>query len=359
MKLDTIAQANMGTGTHADRAEHRSGAIRRASALRDTPTSTSQRVGGAVALRGRADGTAARLVQERLNESATDAQTVLGYLDRLADAARVTAGALRAFSDGDGRVNSTSDATALEFACDRLRRTWAARQAATGGRLDAELRVGPAGSARIHVRVPQLEVPLAVPAQAETLVFHAVGGGLRAVAVDLPVGAAPNETARRCDEALRAGGVRVQAGKHGELSFALQETGGAALLASLRVSGEGIRFPPGEGTPLAVEVMPGAFEPHAWRLDDPRGRTVAQAQLREGARRIQLARVQAHEQYDAARASADRSLNECDGAVAAGLPGELTTLFGERSHLASFQRLALLAPLVGSAKAVHVRALLA
>ncbi|RRN81019.1 hypothetical protein EIM50_04220 [Pseudoxanthomonas sp. SGD-10] len=268
-------------------------------------------------------GFAAR--QSELNREATGTQRALAWMDGLLPRLRELARRLSAPAASAGAAPP-----ALEASLAQLRGYWERRPADSGGTVDAELQLFPAGDARQAFRIRGLDQAALAAPEAETLVFHPRGMGRRARVLVLGEGDAPEERLRRLGAVLAPDGLQVAADDAGGLRFSVQESAWPALRGQLLVQGGGRRFPSGWPSRVVAEPLAGAIDPAQWSVDDAGTRQDAFRQASAALIRAEHARndMAAHLAATAAQVRAGQpqatpaAMRQAADGFAAGLAGD-------------------------------------
>ncbi|HSD40180.1 MAG TPA: hypothetical protein VLC92_21960 [Rhodocyclaceae bacterium] len=203
-----------------------------------------------------------RSLDAQRNQNATAAQRTLAFID----AAQASLGALkRPLSDAvAGRMLSDE---ALQAPLRQFSALWQTRPQATGGGLDAQLRVVDAGQAQQRFNIRGLDAQSLGVAEREQLQFTVLGR--QSYPVTLEPGLPLERTAKRLDQVLAPLGVRAELDPQGELQFHGAETDWPALRDSLQIKGGGRLFPTGQFNRVRTEATPESVQPQSWRMDDP------------------------------------------------------------------------------------------
>lgn len=217
--------------------------------------------------------------QAQLNADVTGTQRALAFVDTAAVQLRRLKAALSATLGGAAR--SSDELTQRVARFDGL---WSHRAASTGGVLDAQLGVHPAGDATRTFRVRALDTEQWRSQGAETLTFHPMGLGKQAASVTFdgkPL--EPAAFAKRLDRALAATGVRASLAADGQVDFAVAESRWPAVRDQMMVQGGGKRFPGGRPSRAQADAAAEAIAPARWQVGD---RTGQRATLRDVVRAL-------------------------------------------------------------------------
>lgn len=211
--------------------------------------------------------------QAQVNTDVTTAQRALAFVGAATEQLRGIKGALSATLGGAAR--SSDDAAARIARFDAL---WNDRAALSGGVLDSQLGVHPAGDATRTFRLRALDVETWRNGGAETLTFLPGGLGKQTAAVTFDgTPLAPAELARRLDRALASTGVRASLATDGQVDLTVAELRWPAVRDQFMVQGGGKRFPGGRPSRAQADAAPEAVEPARWQVTD---RAAQRASLR-------------------------------------------------------------------------------
>ena len=180
---------------------------------------------------------------------------------------------------------------------------WQQRQAATQGRLDAQLRFTPDAEARQHFQVRGLDQRSLQSGERETLAFTTGSAGpvdqrVRTAVID----PAYDESAvrRLLDHTLAPAGVRVAQAGDGQVVLSTPESQWPAVRDGLSVKGGGIRFPGQQFHRVRTEPEAPALQPQAWKADTP-------AEQRQTLQQVLPALAQARHARQTVQASLDQA----------------------------------------------------
>jgi len=217
--------------------------------------------------------------QAQLNADVTGTQRALAFVDASAVQLRGLKAALSSTLGGAARSGDELTQRVARF--DGL---WSNRATSTGGVLDAQLGVHPAGGATRTFRVRALDAEQWRSHGAETLTFHPMGLGKQAASITFdgkPL--EPVAFAKRLDRALAATGVRASLATDGQVDFTVAESRWPTVRDQLMVQGGGKRFPGGRPSRAQADAAPEAIAPARWQVGD---RTAQRATLRDVVRAL-------------------------------------------------------------------------
>ncbi|MGL6260616.1 hypothetical protein [Vibrio sp. WXL210] len=124
------------------------------------------------------------------------------------------------------------------------------------------------GEGQTTFKVKGLETQRAVPRD-EMLVFNLGKGGASAVPVKLPANATPEKMAQQFRQAFNEHGIGVGLDKQRQLVFSANEGDWQRLQQSLKVTGQGERFPAGRANRAKLDTTQLRFEPTKLKADKP------------------------------------------------------------------------------------------
>ncbi|WP_047045933.1 hypothetical protein [Vibrio mexicanus] len=101
----------------------------------------------------------------------------------------------------------------------------------------------------------------------EMLVFNLGKGGANAVPVKIPANATPEKQASQFRQAFNEHGIGVGLNKQRQLVFSAKEGDWQRLQQSLKVTGQGERFPAGKANRAKIEATELRFEPTKLKVD--------------------------------------------------------------------------------------------
>lgn len=155
---------------------------------------------------------------------------------------------------------------------DQVQALWQKRQAATQGRLDAQLRFTPDAEAHQRFQVRGLDQRSLQSGERETLAFTTGSAGpvdqrVRTAVID----PAYDEAAvrRLLDHTLAPAHVRVSQAGDGQVVLSTPESQWPAVRDGLSIKGGGIRFPGQQFHRVRTEPEAPALQPQAWKADTP------------------------------------------------------------------------------------------
>lgn len=122
------------------------------------------------------------------------------------------------------------------------------------------------GEAQTTFKVKGLDTQRAVNRD-EMLVFNLGKGGASAVPVKIPANATPEKQAQQFRQAFNEHGIGVGLDKKRQLVFSSNEGDWERLQKSLKVTGQGERFPAGKANRARVETTQLRFEPTKLKAD--------------------------------------------------------------------------------------------
>ncbi|GAL14321.1 putative flagellin [Vibrio astriarenae] len=122
------------------------------------------------------------------------------------------------------------------------------------------------GEAQTTFKVRGLDTQRAVNRD-EMLVFNLGKGGASAVPVKIPANATPEKQAQQFRQAFNEHGIGVGLDKKRQLVFSSNEGDWERLQKSLKVTGQGERFPAGKANRARVEATQLRFEPTKLKAD--------------------------------------------------------------------------------------------
>ncbi|WP_199030112.1 hypothetical protein [Ralstonia sp. ASV6] len=209
--------------------------------------------------------------QAQLNTDVTGVQRALAFADAAAVHLHGLKASLSAALSGAPRAGDDPAARIARF--DAL---WRERAAATGGVLDAQLAVRPAGDATRTFRLRGLDVEQWRRGSPEMLTFHPAGLGKQTASLTFGDDTLePAAFARRLDRALASNGIRVTLAADGQVDFTVAESRWPVVRDQMMLRGAGKRFPGGRPSRARADVAPEAVEPGRWKAGDRASQRVA------------------------------------------------------------------------------------
>lgn len=179
------------------------------------------------------------------------------YLDRLQQGLQALRQHYTAQLGADAEQPTVS-APAADALRAGLKATWSQRARATGGALDAQLRIGEPGQARqdFHIRGLSRHALASGSREVLTVVTGNAPAPLTAT-LDPELGTQAN--LRRLDQALAPVGMRVRADATGEPVFSVPEAEWPRFHDRVLIKGEGRRFPDGQAQAVRTPALPSAL----------------------------------------------------------------------------------------------------
>ncbi len=132
--------------------------------------------------------------------------------------------------------------------------------------LSRQLRPNFHGEAQTTFTVKGLDTSRAVNRD-EMLVFNLGKGGANAVPVKIPANATPEKQASQFRQAFNEHGIGVGLNQQRQLVFSAKEGDWQRLQQSLKVTGQGERFPAGKANRAKIEATELRFEPTKLKAD--------------------------------------------------------------------------------------------
>jgi len=258
--------------------------------------------------------------QSHLNEQVTGVQRALAFVETASGHLKT----LKASLAGKLGAGAAKGDPATDLA--RFQSTWSQRAVATGGVLDAQLDVRPAGDAARTFRLRAIDTERWSAAGSEALTFYPAGLGKQTVTAtfgDAPMDAAA--LARRLDNALATVGIRAGVDAEGEITLTVAETRWPTVRDRLMLQGGGKRFPGGRPSRAQADAAPEAVDPARWNVADRTGQRIA---LREVVRALDgLTRAERalNARLDAARGTLKEGLGASAGKHAIGAAQSVST----------------------------------
>lgn len=244
---------------------------------------------------------------DNLQGEISSAQQAMDFLDQSASQLQALKSEVAAKLAAHAGREGQAEARVRQFA-----KTWNARQAASGGSLDAQLHYSSPAPASQSFTVRGLNLASLQSGAKELLTFSVASASQSLSSVSIAPGMSAGEITNRLDQALAPAQIRVAQGADGALVFSAPEAIWPQVRDTLAVRGNGVRFPTGQMSRVKTETEAPVILPEGWGTDDTEA-------LRQTLQNV----IQALARIQQARATVSQALASTSQRVAAAQPVNL------------------------------------
>jgi len=261
----------------------------------------------------------------QLQKQLSDAQQARDFLDRMAAQLQGLKADLSAKLAGLQRQDDQ-----LQAKLEQVASLATARQAASGGSLDPQLRFSSPEPATQRFRIRGLALASLATGSSETLTI-ATGRG--STAINIAAGLTPAAIVQRFDQALAPAGLRAASDDSGALVFSVAESAWPGVRDNLAIKGAGIRFPTGQMTRVQADPEPAVLQPEAWKAARDWAATQrALAQVVQALERVRDAHAGVSRALAQASARVDQAASSDDADAAAALAARFEATGSETDY---------------------------